>query len=167
MTIRSVLSAGALVVVGLVAVPAAARGDGGSDTGASAAQSGDGFISTQEACTGGPDVYSQTEIIRPWGGVLLAHAWLTDDKRAALAQAARNRFEISGAVWRVVPFSGLLSVGSDAILVGSCGPDIPGFSWGEGMPSGTLGVNWAALPSSQWVAGLSQTLSLLEGDGPL
>jgi hypothetical protein len=167
MTIRSLFSAVALVVVGSVALPAAARTDGAGASQADVQSGGDGFISPQEACTGGPDVYSQTEIIRPWGGVLLAHAWLTSDKRVALAEAARARFEASGAVWRVVTFSGALPVGSDAILVGSCGPDVPGFSWGEGMPSGTIGVNWAALPSSQWVAGLSQTLSLLEGDGPL
>lgn len=130
---------------------------------------GDGFVTEPEVCSGAPDLFQQDDLFRPWGGVLLVAPGLSADKRAAITEAARQRYETSGAVWRVVShdqFGGTLPVGLDALLVASCSAPTP-LTWVQKKPSGGLAVTWGAAPSSSWVPAIKQSLALAEGDGPL
>ncbi len=126
---------------------------------------GDGFITPDEVCAGGAEFWSQDQVARPWGGVLLVPASLEREKRAALAEAARLRLAASGAVWRLVAAGPVLPVGLDAMLFVSC-DDLPTFAFVGDAPSGGFGVRWDAKPKADWVAWLASALAFAEGDGP-
>ncbi len=128
----------------------------------------DGFVDPEEVCGGGFDLSSQDDLFRPYGGVLLVPALLPQPRFEAIRKAARDRFNESGAVWRLVPYTlDATPVGIDAVLFASC-PEGPGpDAIAAYKASGGLGVRWEALSPSVWQATVAGRLAVLEGNGPI